>query len=79
MTRSIQEVVIVKEGGLIELRASDIPVGTRANVSVTFEDLRADMIPAAKNMSDLFGVGRSFKSVEEVDRYIREERDSWGE
>ena len=77
MVRSINEVVTVKEGGLIELHATDVPVGTRARVTVIFDDSTLDAVPPATRMADLFGAGKSFDSAEEVDRFIRKERDSW--
>lgn len=77
MTRSLHEVVTVKEGGLIELRASDIPAGTRAHVSVIFESAPLSEVPAAPSMAALFGAGKSFTSGEDVDQFIRQERDSW--
>ena len=67
-------------GGGIHIPATDLPEGREATVRI---EVAEEAPPPAKrsfleNLGSYEG-GRSFKTVEEVDCYIKEERDSWGD
>lgn len=68
----------VQPGGKIEIIAPELPAGEQVNVFVVVE---AEKLPAEKPhaldvISQFQGHG-VFKTAEEVDAYIREERNSW--
>ena len=74
MVQAIKEHVVVKEGGLIEIRRPELPPGTAAEVIVMIEEA----VEPPPSLASLIGTGRGlFGSPEEVDAYLREERDSW--
>ncbi len=67
----------VLPGGRIEVQVPDLLEGTEATVQIT-----VDETPPPKKKSFLENLGgykggQSFKTVEEVDDYIHEERNSW--
>lgn len=74
MTRATRHRVTVQEGGRIEFQSADLQAGQSAEVIVLIEDT-----PNHCSNSSFFGAGRgAFSSPEEVDRFLREERDQWG-
>lgn len=73
MPNAIKHIVTVQRGGRIEVFVPELPEGTAAEVIV----LEAGSKPA-KSLAALIGKGRgAFGSPEEVDRFIRHERDQW--
>jgi len=67
---------IVLPGHKIEIQSPELPVGSHAKVSIQIED--GD--PPKRRIGDIlkdYPGGRLFKTAEEVDAYIRAERDSW--
>ena len=75
MVAPIKQVVTVKPGGIIELRSDQLRPGSQARVTVEpFEE----PFPEKRTWADFIGSGKgAFKSVQEIDDYIREIRD-WG-
>jgi hypothetical protein len=69
----------VLPGGGIKFEHPALPEG--AEVTVTVQVAEGDEPPHKKKsfLENLGGYqgGQSFKSIEEVDRYLKEERDSW--
>ncbi len=67
-------------GGRIELQSTGLPEGREVTVQIVLED---DETPVRKRslLENLDGYqgGQLFKTAAEVDQYIREERDSWGD
>jgi len=62
-------------GGRIEIPSTGLPEGREATVRISVEDE-----PPKRRISEIladYPGGQLFKSAEEVDRYIKEERDSW--
>ena len=62
-------------GGRIEVQAPELLEGREATVHIVVKD-----DPPKRRISEIladYPGGQLFKSVEEVDRYIKEERDSW--
>ena len=48
-------------------------------LSILIESLRQQAEPARRKLCDYVGAakGRNFRTAQDVDKYIREERDSW--
>ena len=64
-------------GGRIEIEVPELPEEREATVRITVEK---DPSPPKRRFLDVLGEykgGRSFRTAEEVDRFINEERDSW--
>jgi hypothetical protein len=73
MVTALKQTVKIQQGGRIEIRSSELPEGSSAEVIVLVEPTRRT-VPLAS----LIGKGRgSFDSPKQVDDYLREERDSW--
>jgi hypothetical protein len=74
MVAAIKQTLTVKDDGILEIHSPELRSGSRVEVTVLVEDAERPL----PTMSAWFGAGRGrFKSVEEIDAYIREERD-WG-
>lgn len=75
MLQAIKEQVTVKKGGLIELSLHpELPVGTQAEVFIVLKEIKKKPV----SLISFIGKGKGcFKTAEEVDNYIRKERDSW--
>ena len=74
MVRAIKENVIIRPGGLIEIRRPDLPEGAAAEVIVMVED-RPEKLP---RLTSFIGKAKGcFRSAAEVDAFIRAERDAW--
>lgn len=68
----------VRDDGVIEVRTPDLPPGQPVEVTIRPEDGRPHTRRSLVDiLADCRG-GLLFKSPEEVDAAIREERDSWG-
>jgi hypothetical protein len=66
-------------GGGIEIPNTGLPEGREATVRIVVDEEPAPPKRSFReNLGDYKG-GQLFKSAEEVDQYIREERDSWGD
>jgi len=80
MVAAIKQIVTVGPGGVIEIRSPQLPPGTRAEVIILVEaETRSEQTEAGpRTLSSFIGAARgSFASVEEVDKFIRSERDEW--
>lgn len=70
----LRKKVIIQPGGLIEIRSSELPQGEVADVIVILEPASGE----PHVLSSYIGAGKgSFATPEEVDRFLRKERDSW--
>ncbi len=69
----------VLPGGKIEISAPELIAGQEATIVVTVEDTKPDEQPHDHVIDVLKRLTghQLFNSAEEVDAYIREERDSW--
>ena len=65
----------VGEGGKVEVTAPDLPVGQRVEVILLLEE-QGDGKRPALDILDAAPGHRLFKTAEEVDAYLRNERDS---
>lgn len=73
MVQAIKQTVTIQPGGRIEVASSEFPVGAQAEVIV----LVVRDVPS-KRYADLIGSGSgSFATPEEVDAFLRQERDAW--
>ncbi|GMU21599.1 MAG: hypothetical protein AMXMBFR13_16910 [Phycisphaerae bacterium] len=75
MTRAIKTTATVLEGGRVEVVAPELLPGANVEVIVLQED--PAQLPSINEVLRDYPGGRLFKTAEEVDAYIREERDSW--
>lgn len=69
----------VQPGGLVQIRSDDLPEGVTVKVILTVKTPQPEEA-RTKNIVDFIGATRgkgSFSGVEDIDAYIREERDSW--
>jgi len=77
MTTEVRVKTIVLPGGKIEISTPELIPGQHATVVVMIED---DEPTEQHHVIDILRAlpgHRLFRSAEEVDAYIREERDSW--
>lgn len=66
----------VQTGGRIEVDTPDLPAGQAVEVTVRPVELSAKRRSILEILSECNG-GALFKTAEEVDAYINEERDAW--
>lgn len=64
-------------GNKIEVPAPEYSVGQTVDVTVRWPEAETHQRPSALEILDSLPGGRLFKTAEEVDRYIEEERNSW--
>jgi hypothetical protein len=76
MSAVIQKIVTVSADGKIEVDVPELPPGSTATITITVEEAPKPKRSILDILDELPG-HRLFHSVEEVDAYIREERDSW--
>ncbi len=76
MVRAIKENVIIRPGGVIEIRRPDLPEGAAAEVIVMLEEPATP--EALPSLTSLIGKANSgYASGAEADAFIRAERDAW--
>jgi hypothetical protein len=74
MLTAVRQRTVVQPGGVIQISAPDLPVGTVAEVLVIVEGTEGPQTALA----DMVGAGHGgFSSPDEADRFLRAERDSW--
>ncbi|MGH2593275.1 MAG: hypothetical protein ACRDGG_07160 [Anaerolineae bacterium] len=76
MSTAIQIETTILPGGRIEISAPELIPGRPARVFVIVEEEQVEKRFAVDILAEAPG-HRLFKTAEEVDAYIREERDSW--
>ena len=79
MSTVIHREAIVGPDGHIDIAAPELTPGQRVSITIEPEP-DTPGLPSEPSLYDLvkdLPGGRLFKTVEEVDAYIREERDSW--
>jgi hypothetical protein len=76
MPRTIQITTTVLPGHRIEVQAPELPEGSQATVIITLPDEALEKRPYREVLGDYTG-GKLFKSGEEVEAYIKSERDPW--
>jgi hypothetical protein len=76
MSTAIRKEAVVGPDGKIEITAPELAPGQKVQLIVWPVPSEQDKRHVIDIIKDLPG-GRLFKTAEEVDAYIREERDSW--
>ncbi|MEA5628184.1 hypothetical protein [Nostoc sp. UHCC 0251] len=75
MLNGLRQHAIVKPGGVVEIFSPELPAGATVEVIVLLES------PAKhyeKPLTSFIGSAKgSFATTEEVDQFIRQERDAW--
>jgi hypothetical protein len=72
--QAIRQHVTVQPNGLIQVHVPELKPGTVAEVII----LESAELPPPKRLADSVGKGRgAFATPEEVDTFIRKERDAW--
>ncbi|MDF5729828.1 MAG: hypothetical protein PUP92_17910 [Rhizonema sp. PD38] len=75
MLSGLRQKAIVKPGGVVEICSSELPTGATVEVIVLM-DLPFE--ESKRSLSSFIGSAKgSFATPEEVDRFIRQERDQW--
>jgi hypothetical protein len=78
MTIEIAIKTIVLPGGKIEISTPQLVAGQQATVIVRVESEQPEKLTIDEHLARAnYHGGTLFKTAEEVDAYIREERDSW--
>jgi len=74
MNQALRQKVVVKPGGIIEIRSPELPTGAVVDVIIILETS-----PKKKqSLTSLIGTAKgSFAKSEEVDDFISKERDAW--
>uniref|UniRef100_B8HZM4 Uncharacterized protein n=1 Tax=Cyanothece sp. (strain PCC 7425 / ATCC 29141) TaxID=395961 RepID=B8HZM4_CYAP4 len=74
MLTGIRQKAIVQPGGLIELHSSELPEGATVEVIVLVEASST----AQRSLTSFIGAAKgNFATPEDVDQFIRQERDEW--
>ena len=77
MATEVRVKTVVLPGGRIEISTPELIPGRRATVVVTIEDNEPIEQPHVIDILKTLAGHRLYQSAEEVDAYIREERDAW--
>ncbi|KAF3889314.1 MULTISPECIES: hypothetical protein [Nostocales] len=75
MLSEIRQKAIVKPGGIVEISSSELPSGAIVEVIVLLE---SDSEKPEKSLTSFIGLAKgNFATPQEVDLFIRNERDAW--
>ncbi|WP_193198939.1 hypothetical protein [Nostoc sp. MG11] len=75
MLNGLRQKAIVKPGGVVEICSPELPAGATVEVIVLLE---SPLKQSEKPLTSFLGSARgSFATPEEVDKFIRQERDAW--
>ncbi len=77
MTFEVRVNTVVLPGGRIEIQVPKLAAGQQATVVITVEEQEQVKEHVLDILANLPG-HQLFQNAEEVDAYIREERDTWG-
>lgn len=81
MALEVRVNTIVLPGGKIEIQVPKLVAGQQATVVITVEDEEEQELMRPRHVLDILADlpgHQLFQNAEEVDAYIREERDAWG-
>jgi hypothetical protein len=76
MARAVQRATVVQPDGTIAIRVPELAPGQRVRVTVELEPMPSQSRSALAVLAELPG-HRLFQTAEEVDAYLRAERDAW--
>ncbi|NEU84472.1 hypothetical protein [Nostoc sp. UIC 10630] len=75
MLNGLRQQAIVKPGGVVEISSPELPAGATVEVIVLLESPSKH---SEKPLTSFIGSAKgSFATPEEVDKFIRQERDAW--
>ena len=75
MLNELKQKAIVQPGGIIEIRSPELPIGATVEVIVL---LNSPPNNFDKSLTSFIGAAKgNFATPEEVDQFIRQERDTW--
>ena len=75
MLNGLRQKVVVQPGGVVEVRSPELPDGETVEVIVLLE---SQAKPLLQGLSRFIGTAPgNFATPEEVDQFIRQERESW--
>lgn len=75
MLNGLRQQAIVKPGGVVEICSPELPTGATVEVIVLQESLTKH---SEKPLTSFIGSAKgNFPTTEEVDKFIRQERDAW--
>ena len=75
MLSGLRQKVVVQPGGVVELRSPELPAGTTVEVIVLLEP---EPEKYSRPLASFIGAAKgNFATPEEVDQFIRQERDTW--
>ena len=77
MATQVRVKTVVLPGGKKEISTPELIPGRRATVVITIEDNETIEQPHVIDILKTLAGHRLYQSAEEVDTYIREERDAW--
>ena len=77
MATEVRVKTVILPGDKIEISTAELIPGRRATVVVTIEDDDPIEQPHVIDIPKTLAGHRLYQSAEEVDAYIREERDAW--
>lgn len=77
MATEVRVETVVLPGGKIEISTPELIPGKRATVVVTMEDKEPVEQQHVIDLITALPGHRLFRNAEEVDAYLREERDAW--
>ena len=77
MATEVRIKTVVLPGGKIEISTPELIPGRRATVVITIEDNEAAEQAHVIDIIKILPGHRLYQSAEEIDAYIREERDAW--
>lgn len=74
MTKAFRHKVKIHSGGVLEIHSHDLPEGIEAEVIVLIEESSKPPQP----LSRLIGTAKGcYRSPDEADAFLRQERDRW--
>lgn len=75
MLNELRQTAIVQPGGVVEICSPELPAGATVEVIILLESTSNE---SGKSLTSFIGAAKgSFATLEEVDQFIRQERDSW--
>jgi len=75
MLKELRQKAIVKPGGVVEICSPELPIGATVEIIVLIE---TPTYQSKKSLTSFIGSAKgSFATPEEVDKFIRQERDAW--
>jgi hypothetical protein len=75
MLSGLRQKVVVQPGGVVELRSPELPAGATVEVIVLLEP---QLEESKRPLASFIGAAKgNFATPEEVDQFIRQERDAW--